>query len=108
MVLTAIGLGRIGGAGEHALELLGHPRSRPPPHPPARANRSRCGRITASSRSPLVKRITGMSLGAANPSTALRKRSPIFSSIAGDGIGNPTWEVSKPSTWPDTCRLGTR
>ena len=78
------------------------------PHRPWRASRSRCGRITSSLRSPLAKRITAMSLAAANSVTALRNRSPIFSRIAGDGIGKPRWWVRKLTTWPDTCRLGTQ
>ena len=49
-----------------------------------------------------------MSLAAAYSVTALRNRSPIFSRIAGDGIGKPRWWVRKLTTCPDTCRLGTQ
>ena len=61
-------------------------------------SRSRCGRITSSFRSPLAKWITGMPLATANSVTALRNRNPIFSRIAGDGIGNPKWWVRKLTT----------
>ena len=68
------------------------------PVPSARINRSRCGRITSSLRSPFAKLSTGMSWSAANPATSRRNRSPIFSRIAGDGIGNPKCAVKKPTT----------
>jgi hypothetical protein len=47
--------------------------------------RYRC--ITSILRSSLPKRTTGITLATANRSTALRNAVPIFSMIAGDGIG---------------------
>ena len=32
---------------------------------------------------------------------------PIFSMIAGEGIGSPRCRVMNPTTWPATCNLGT-
>ncbi|HYZ07127.1 MAG TPA: hypothetical protein VE709_00735, partial [Pseudonocardiaceae bacterium] len=56
----------------------------------------------------MAKRITGMSLSAANSATALRNRSPMRSKIAGEGIGNPRCRVRKLTTCPGTCRVGTQ
>ena len=77
------------------------------PDRPARASRSRCGRITSSLRSPLTNRTTGMPPSAANSTTALQNPNPIRSRIAGDGIENPRSWVRKLTTWPGTCRVGT-
>jgi energy-coupling factor transporter ATP-binding protein EcfA2 len=73
----------------------------------AAARRSKCGRITSNFRSPLAKRITGMSYSAANSVTALRNPNPIRSKITGEGIENPRCRVRKLTTWPGTCKFGT-
>jgi len=45
------------------------------------------GRITSILRSSLPNRTTGMPLASAKSRTARRNEAPIFSMIAGDGIG---------------------
>ena len=57
------------------------------PARPVAACRARYGRITSILRSSLPNRTTGIWLSSANRSTALRNAVPIFSMIAGDGIG---------------------
>ena len=54
-----------------------------------------------------LHRTTGSLLSAAKRSTALRKAIPIFSKIAGDGIGLPRCAVINDTTCPATCRFGT-
>ena len=53
------------------------------------------------------KRTTGMCSSSANRLTARRNAVPIFSKIAGDGIGLPRYAVKKDTTCPPTCKLGT-
>jgi hypothetical protein len=77
------------------------------PDRPVRAWRARYGRITSTLRSSLPKRTTGMLLSVAKRSTAVRNAVPIFSMIAGDGIGLPRCAVINDTTCPGTCRLGT-
>ena len=74
--------------------------------PPAAAC-SRYGPITSILRSPLPKPTTGISLSLANLATARRNRPPIWSKIAGEGIGNPRCAVKNDTTCPPTCRFGT-
>ena len=72
-----------------------------------RACRARYGRITSILRSSLPNRTTGILLSAAKRCTAVRNAVPIFSMIAGDGIGLPRCAVINDTTCPPTCRFGT-
>jgi len=71
------------------------------------ACRARYGRIMSILRSFLPNRTTGIWLSSANDRTARRNAVPIFSRIAGDGIGLPRCCVRKLTTWPPACRFGT-
>jgi hypothetical protein len=77
------------------------------PQRPVRACQARYRRITSTLRSSLPNRTTGMWLSAAKRSTAARNAVPIFSMIAGDGIGLPRCAVINDTTCPPTCRFGT-
>jgi hypothetical protein len=77
------------------------------PDRPVLACASRYGRITSILRSALVNRTTGMWSCSAKRATAFRNAVPIFSKIAGDGIGLPRCAVRKLTTCPPTCRFGT-
>ena len=46
-------------------------------------------------------------MAAANALTSRRNRLPIFSMIAGDGIGLPRCSSKNHLTCPPTCRFGT-
>jgi hypothetical protein len=64
-------------------------------------------RITSILRSPFLNRTTGMCSSSAKPDTDRRNAVPIFSMIAGDGIGNPRCAVMNDTTCPPTCNVGT-
>ena len=59
------------------------------PERPRRLRVKEEGRITSILRSALPNRTTGMWSSRANCATAFRNANPIFSKIAGDGIGFP-------------------
>ena len=75
------------------------------PARPVAAWRSRWGCITDSLRSFLPNRTTGMRLTSAKVFTASRNLVPIFSTTAGEGIGNPRC-CKNCTTCPGTCTVG--
>jgi hypothetical protein len=77
------------------------------PDRPVAACAARCRPITSILRSSFVKRTTGTCSVAANEDTDRRNAVPIFSRIAGEGIGNPRYAVMNDTTWPPTCKFGT-
>ena len=68
---------------------------------------ARCRRITSILRSVLPNLTTGMCSSPAKRDTDRRNAVPIFSRIAGDGMGKPRCCVMNDTTCPPTCSAGT-